>query len=128
MGIVREVDIGMTDEEAIFIGDSVEIQCTVYDTHTAAGDSSDSAKDISGATAEFRVAKKQDGNSLLTKTTSDDISMPDAPNGVLKVSLGDADIVEALKGDNFYTISVTLNGQTVTVMYGKMRVRQRPAA
>ena len=79
--------------------------------------------DITGATAEFIMAKRPGKSAVVTKTVGSGIVITDATNGLLEITLEPAD-TETLSGTFHHELEVTdLGGRKTTVLFGTVTVR-----
>lgn len=75
-------------------------------------DSDGNAQDITGATAQFTLARTPRATALIEKTTSDGIALTTPASGVLTVALDNTDTA-GLAGFYYYEVVVTLTSGAI---------------
>lgn len=104
-----------TGNFSLYQGDDHTLTVTVKDT-------SGSVVDISGSTIKWQAARKTGGTSVISYTTSDNISITDGSNGEFQVTI-DASDTESLRGLYYHEAEVTFSDSTIsTVLTGWMTV------
>jgi hypothetical protein len=110
--------------ESYIAGDTAALKITVENKD-------DSIRNISNYTAEFALAEYAGAEPLVTKSTSDGITIVDGPNGRLNVKLdaGDTSELGDYNGEEYYyEVELTdENGITVTVLTGTWTVTANTA-
>jgi hypothetical protein len=97
-------------------GDAVVLEITIIDSTT------EEAVNLAGCTATFVVARANSRRLLLTKTTSDDISITDATAGRIDVSLN-SDDTDSKAGSYSYELQITDSaGNRSTPLYGNLEI------
>ena len=99
-------------------GDAVVIEITVLDETTGA------AVNLAGCTATFALARANSRRILVTKSASSGVSIADAANGRIDVSIDAADT--ATKAGNYsYELQITDSaGNRSTPLYGTLTIVQ----
>jgi hypothetical protein len=105
-------------------GDSAVLEVTIENQDGT-------VRDITGYTAEFALAEYAGADSLVTKSTSDGITIVDGPNGRLNVKLdaGDTSELGDYDGeDYYYEVELTdVSGSVVTVVTGQWTIQANTA-
>lgn len=82
-------------------------------------------QDLTGFALEWVLRESaESASALLTKTTSGNISITDAQNGVLEVAVSDQDTVALNPGSYFYTLRRTNDALEQVLAYGPAALRQ----
>ena len=113
--------IGPQQDISLHSGDSRTLRITINDDAGA-------ALDITGATIKWQLSKKAadsvepKGAFILSKgTTSTGIEITDATGGICEVTLAPAD-TEALAGEFYHELQMTLDGSVSTVLFGQATI------
>lgn len=100
-----------TDQNAtIHAGDTVDINVTV--TNPATGD----PKNLTGATVQWAMYKAYKGTVVLTKDTDDGVTITDAADGELTISLEAADTEDVRPDIYAHEVEVTDSGGNVSTV------------
>jgi hypothetical protein len=101
-----------TDQNiTLYRGDTHTVRITVEDT------------DISGAVISWAVIQGYD--TVLTKTTSDDITITDGSSGIFEIELSVADTLLLSRGKHKHQAEIVLDGVTVVVTEGYITVSSK---
>ena len=87
-------------------------------------DDAGSTVNIAGATLSWKIAEGKDATADITKTNGSGIAITDGPNGVLTLTLDEADTA-SLVGDYYHEIqAVDGSGVTQTMLRGTLRIER----
>lgn len=108
-----------TDQNAtIYAGDDVDINVAVTDPAT--GD----PKNLTGATVQWAMFKEYKGTVVVTKDTDDGVTITDAANGELTISLDAADTEDVRPDIYAHEVEVTDgSGNVSTVTTGHITLK-----
>lgn len=101
----------------MFAGDTKVLSVTVQDQD-------DAIVDLTGAAAEWVLAKQHGAAALITKTVGSGITITQPLNGQLEVLMQPADSVQ-LRGSYAYQLEITdAFSRKSTVLYGTIAIRR----
>jgi hypothetical protein len=97
-------------------GDAVVLEITILDQTT------EEAVNLAGCTATFVIARPWSGTIVVTKTTSDGITVTDATAGRIDVELNASD-TDLQEGELKYELQITDSaGNRSTPLYGQFNI------
>lgn len=103
---------------SFFSGDTQTLKITVND-----GATPPVAKDLTGATITWGLAKRQGKAPFLTKTIGSGITVTDAVNGELEVAIDPADTADVKGGSYYHELEITDSiGNIATAAYGDVTI------
>jgi hypothetical protein len=98
----------ITAADNYFLGSDATLEFTVYDsnsTEETIKNGTATPQDISGWSFEYVVRRDPESiNQTFRKTTDDDISVTDGPNGQVQVTIFDTDTRDLTAGVYYYTL------------------------
>lgn len=104
----------------MFSGNTRVLKVTVLDQDEA-------IVDLSGAAATFVVMRAHGQPAIITKTVGSGIVITDAVNGLLEITLLEAD-TEPLRGVHRHELEITdASGRKTTVLFGNITIRVNTA-
>jgi len=108
--------MAQTTDFFITAGDTKTIAVTVIEKDDG------SATDITSATIAWKVAQSLRSPVLISKSTSDGISITSGTGGTFTITVNSAD-TSSLKGDYYHECQITFaDSEIATVLKGKMTV------
>lgn len=99
------------------VGDTYKMDITINDL-------SGNPVNITGAGIEFALSMSANGDPLLIKSIDNGVVITDGPNGVLRVTLSQADTKNLAPQTYFHETKLIVGGERDTVLTGSMKIME----